>query len=159
VWQLFDWMQPIANLRGMSNAVIRLPAQPTLTLSCRPRPTSVSCTSRSAFMERRAHVQSGTERPLVGLALCALVYQRALLARERCGLVVGFDEALAHLGQDEFGSKRRWPMTGWLRRAAWRVPRVSRTPGADRGWTRGDYRLRQRSSAADRPSPSAFPRG
>ncbi len=47
------------------------------------------------------HVELGAQRALVGVALGALVHQRALLARERGSLVVALDEVLAHLGADE----------------------------------------------------------
>jgi len=53
------------------------------------------------FVAFGLHVELGAQRALVGVALGALVHQRALLARERGGLVVALDEVLAHLGSDE----------------------------------------------------------
>ena len=49
----------------------------------------------------RADVHLGAERSLVGLALGALIDQRALLARERRRLAIALDEVLAHLRPDE----------------------------------------------------------
>ena len=51
--------------------------------------------ARGSLIELRA------ERPLVGIALGALIDDRALLARERRLLVVALEEVLADLGPDE----------------------------------------------------------
>ena len=87
VWQVCDWMQPSANMkpraalhqsapsasvRARSNAVITLPLAPMRILSRRFRPTSVLCTSSSAFAQRRADVVGELERRRAGAAFAAV---------------------------------------------------------------------------------------
>ena len=48
------------------------------------------------------HVELRTKRPVVGLALRALVHERALRARKRRRLGIALDEVLTHLGPDVF---------------------------------------------------------
>jgi len=52
------------------------------------------------FVAVRANIQLRAKRPVVGLALGALVHQRALRPRKRRRLAVAFNEVLAHFGPD-----------------------------------------------------------
>jgi len=57
------------------------------------------------FIADGSDVHLRAEGTLVGVAFGALVNERALLARERCRLVVSLDEILAHLGPHELQQK------------------------------------------------------
>ncbi len=75
------------------------------------------------------HVELGAERALLRVALGALVDQRALLARERRGLVVALDEVLADLGADEFEQVAHVPDHGVV--AQHRALRLAQVAHAD----------------------------
>ena len=64
---------------------------------------------RHPLMAGGVGVELGAKRPLVRIALSALIDQRALRARKRRRLVIAFDEVLPDLRPDEFQHKAHMP--------------------------------------------------